>query len=65
MNRDMWKSKFEEPYITALDLMIQSVYKPDHELRLEAKSNKCIEELLSVREEVLEFLHSRRNEFLS
>ena len=39
-----------------LDLFIESVHKPDHELRQCAHNQKCYNELL----EVLEYLHTLR-----
>jgi len=39
-----------------LDLFIESVHKPDHELRNCAHNQKCFNELMSVRENVLEYL---------
>ena len=43
-----------------LDLFIESVHKPDHELRQIAHENKCFNELMAVREDVLEYLKSLR-----
>jgi len=39
-----------------LDLFIESVHKPDHELRELAHEQHCYHELMSVREHVLEYL---------
>jgi len=39
-----------------LDLFIESVHKPDHELRQVAHEQKCYHELMAVREHVLEYL---------
>jgi len=39
-----------------LDLFIESVHKPDHELRELAHEQLCYHELMSVREHVLEYL---------
>jgi hypothetical protein len=39
-----------------LDLFIESVHKPDHELRQCAHNQKCYNELMAVREHVLEYL---------
>ena len=44
-----------------LDLFIESVHKPDHELRQCAHNQKCYNELLEWRQEVLEYLNSRRD----
>lgn len=43
-----------------LDLFIESVHKPDHELRQCAHNQKCYNELLEVREVVLEYLKTIR-----
>ena len=56
MNPDTSKTH----YINALDLMIMSVYKPDVELRNEARDLGCLDELMQVREDVLDYLHSVR-----
>ena len=49
-------------YTDALDLMIMSVYKPDAELRMEARDLGCLDELMDIREQVLEHLHKLRSE---
>jgi len=46
----------------ALGLFVESVLKPDHELRQCAHNQKCYNELLEWREEVLEYLNLRRRE---
>jgi len=43
-----------------LDLFIESVHKPDHELRQCAHNQKCYNELMAVRETVLEYLKTLR-----
>jgi hypothetical protein len=43
-----------------LDLFIESVHKPDNELRNCAHNQLCYNELLEVRETVLEYLHTLR-----
>ncbi len=43
-----------------LDLFIESVHKPDHELRQIAHEQKCYNELMAVRENVLEYLKNLR-----
>ena len=43
-----------------LDLFIESVHKPDHELRNCAHNQKCYNELMAVRETVLEYLKTLR-----
>ena len=47
----------------ALGLFIESVLKPDHELRQCAHNQKCYNELLEWRESVLEYLYAKRNDF--
>jgi hypothetical protein len=43
-----------------LDLFIESIYKPDNELRNCAHNQKCYNELMEVRETVLEYLKTIR-----
>ena len=43
-----------------LDLFIESVHKPDHELRQAAHDQKCYHELMWVRDNVLEYLKTLR-----
>jgi hypothetical protein len=43
----------------ALNLFIESVIKPDHELRGDAHGQKCYHELMEVREEILNYLRNR------
>ena len=57
MNPDTSRSH----YINALDLMIMSVYKPDVGLRNEARDLGCLDELMDIREQVLDYLQSIRN----
>jgi len=58
MNPDTSRSH----YTNALDLMIMSVYKPDSELRNEARDLGCLDELMNIRENVLEYLHNARKD---
>jgi hypothetical protein len=45
-----------------LDLFVESVLKPDHELRQCAHNQKCYHELMYVRQYVLDYLNTlRRN----
>lgn len=49
----------------ALSLFVESVLKPDHELRQCAHNQECYHELMEWREEVLQYLQTRRQqEFL-
>jgi len=43
-----------------LDLFIESVHKPDTELRQCAHNQKCYNELMAVRENILEYLKTLR-----
>ncbi len=43
-----------------LDLFVESVHKPDHELRQCSHNQKCYNELMQVREHVLEYLKTIR-----
>lgn len=43
-----------------LDLFIESVYKPDNELRQCAHNQKCFHELMDVRDNVLKYLETLR-----
>lgn len=44
----------------ALNLFIESVIKADQELRCDAHSEKCFNELMEIRDEILALLRSRR-----
>ena len=46
----------EEKYRIALDIFIESVQKPDNQLRSCAHNQKCYNELMEVRETVLVYL---------
>lgn len=46
----------------ALGLFYESVLKADHELRQCAHNQKCFNELMEWREEVLEYLRQRRQQ---
>ena len=46
----------EEKYRRALDIFIESVQKPDNQLRSCAHDQKCYNELMEVRETVLVYL---------
>jgi len=43
-------------YQRALDLFTESVMKPDHDLRGCAHNQRCYDELMEIREHVLEYL---------
>ena len=44
----------------AVDLFVESVYKPDTALRSCAHNQKCYNELMDVREDVLQYLQTLR-----
>ena len=46
----------------ALTLFTESVLKPDHKLRQCARNQDCYDELIQIREEVLEYLQAMRSE---
>ena len=50
----------DQKWNRGLDLFIESVHKPDHELRNCAHNQKCYNELMAVRETVLEYLKTIR-----
>ena len=45
-----------EKYQRALDLFTESVLKPDHDLRSCSHNQKCFDELMEIREHVLNYL---------
>ena len=50
----------DQKWKRGLDLYIESVHKPDHALRGCAHNQKCFNELMEVRENVLEYLKTLR-----
>ena len=50
-----------EKYNRAVDLFIESVHKPDNSLRSCAHNQKCFNELMEVREQVLEYVYRLRS----
>ena len=46
----------KEKEASARTLFIESVLKPDHELRQCARNQKCYDELMAIRQHVLEYL---------
>ena len=46
----------------ALDLYIESVHKPDHALRSCAHNQKCYNELMGIRELVLDYVQTLRKD---
>jgi len=55
-DNEQWIDKYNR----GLDLFIESVYKPDNELRQCAHNQKCYNELMGIREEVLAYLYTLR-----
>ena len=45
----------------AFDLYIESIHKPDNTLRACAHNQKCFNELMEVRQHVLEYVYTLRN----
>ncbi len=50
----------DQKFNRALDLYIESIHKPDHQLRACAHNQKCFNELMEVRETVLKHVHTLR-----
>ena len=50
----------QDKWNRGLDLFIESVHKPDHELRQCAHNQKCYNELMEVRAMVLDYLKTLR-----
>jgi len=50
----------DQKWNRGLDLYIESVHKPDNQLRSCAHNQKCYNELMEVRENVLEYLKTLR-----
>lgn len=49
-----------EKWNRGLDLFIESVLKPDYDLRMQAHNQECLDELMQIRETVLEYLKEFR-----
>jgi len=50
----------QDKWNRGLDLFIESVHKPDNELRQAAHDQRCFHELMDVRDNVLEYLKTLR-----
>ena len=50
----------DQKWNRGLDLYIESVHKPDNQLRSCAHNQKCYNELMEVREHVLEYVKTLR-----
>ena len=46
--------------LLALDLFIESVIKVDEDLRSQARDQNCLDELINIRVDVLEYLYELR-----
>ena len=57
MSRGTPRSKI----VDAIDLVLESLVKPDHELRVEASKRDCLDDLLSVRDMVEQLLRDERS----
>ena len=57
-----WNTTKEEKRKDAFYIFYESVMKADHELRRDAHEQKCFNELMEWRDEVLVYLVKRRNE---
>ena len=51
---------YNQKWNRGLDLYVESVHKPDNALRACAHNQKCYNELMDVREHVLEYLKTIR-----
>lgn len=49
-----------EKFNRALDLYIESIHKPDVTLRSCAHNQHCFDELMQIREDVLEYVKTKR-----
>ena len=49
-----------EHKLLALDLFIESVIKVDEDLRDQARDQECLDELINIRVDVLEYLYTYR-----
>ena len=58
----MYETTKEEKVKDAFFIFYESVLKPDHQLREDAHDQKCYNELMEWRSEVIEYLDRRRNE---
>ena len=53
-------TKYDRATIDAMSLFEESVLKPDHRLRQCARNQDCYQELMDVREDVLQYLKKLR-----
>ena len=57
-----WNLPKHEKRKDAFHIFYESVLKADHELRQDAHDQKCYNELMEWREEIIDYLKSRRVE---
>lgn len=50
--------------VNSIDLVVQSLYDPGSQLWLRAKRENCYDELMKVREHMLDYLESLREHYL-
>lgn len=50
----------DEQWNQAISIFIESILKPDHELRLESYHEHCFSELMELRENVINYLNTLR-----
>ena len=50
----------DQKWNRGVDLYVESIHKPDHALRGCAHNQKCYNELMAVREQVLEYVQTLR-----
>ena len=55
----------DQKYHRAIDLYIESIHKPDNALRSCAHNQKCFNELMEVRQQVLDYVLSLRSNGLN
>jgi hypothetical protein len=48
--------------LDAIDLVIESLHRPDEDLRSQAHSMKCYDELMAVRMKVIRYLEQQRKD---
>ena len=58
------KETKQEKYNRALDLYIESVHKPDNALRGCAHNQKCYNELMEIRDQVISMVHEIPNPYV-
>ena len=51
-----------ESWDRARTLLLESLHKPDHHLRACAHNQRCYNELMNVRERIIEYCHTLRND---